>query len=330
MCVGYETRSDAMSMTARTMMAAMAVVAWQAAIGAQATFRSATELVNLNVTVTGADANPVAGLTQDQFEVLEDGVPQTVQFFAPGDMPLDVVILLDTSGSMAESMTLVQQAALRFAHALRPTDRVSVMGISSGLRVLQSLTSDMAAVDLAIKSTRAAGRTPLYASIYTALTELAKIKKADGQPRRQAIVVLSDGHDTSSAFGFDELLPMVQRRAVPIYTIAPRAKAALKMQREVIFGESTHRQDFELRKLAGDTGARAFFPVELRELRGVYEDIASELAHQYAIGYQSSNRAHDGAFRHIALRITAPGVKWRARTGYLAEHGRASASAGGQ
>ncbi|HXG88671.1 MAG TPA: hypothetical protein VNJ02_10075 [Vicinamibacterales bacterium] len=95
-----------------------------------------TELVNLNVTVFNQAAQHVAGLTQDQFQVFEDGVPQSVQFFAPGDLPLDVVVLLDTSASMAGAMPLVQQAATRFAHALRPVDRATVMGISNGLRIL--------------------------------------------------------------------------------------------------------------------------------------------------------------------------------------------------
>jgi VWFA-related protein len=245
-------------------------------------------------------------------------VRQDLKFFAPGDMPLDVVILLDTSASMAGSLGLVQSAATRFTQALRSDDRAAIMSISGGLRVLQSFTSDRPALGVAIKSTRPAGRTPLYSSIYTALRELERERVTYQTPRRQAIVVLSDGQDTASGFGFDDLMNSVRRQAVPIYTIAPRPSQTIKAQREAVFGESTHEQDFELRKLAAESGARSFFPVALQELAGVYDDIASELAHQYSIGYQSTNSNLDGAFRRVGLRIAAPGVKWRTRSGYIA------------
>jgi Ca-activated chloride channel homolog len=300
-------------------VAGFLVISQMVATAQGPTFRSATELVNLNVTVVGADLKPVGGLTRDQFEVLEDGVRQEVKFFAPGELPLDVVVLLDTSSSMAGSMALVQNAAVKFIAALRPEDRATVMGISSGLRILQAFTSDHAALTAAIKGTTAAGRTPLYAAIYTALRELEKTRRTYESPRRQAVVVLSDGQDTASGFGFNELIENVRRQAVPIYTIAPRPPQAVRAQREAVFGESTREQDFELRQLASETGARAFFPVALHELNGVYNDIASELSHQYSIGYQSNNARLDGSFRRIALRVTAPGVKWRTRAGYLAQ-----------
>jgi Ca-activated chloride channel family protein len=285
----------------------------------QPTFKSATELVSLNVSVSGQDAKPVAGLKPEQFQVFEDGVPQEVKFFAPGDMPLDVIILLDTSASMTGSMGLVQQAAVKFARSLRTHDRAAVMGISGGLRILQTFTSDLDAVAAAIHSTRPRGRTPLYASLYTALKELDKIRDEAQEPRRQAIAVLSDGQDTSSTFTFDELLAVVRRYAVPIYTIAPRPTNATKSLRERFYGESTSTADFELKKIAAETGARSFFPVNLTELSGVYDDIASELAHQYSLGYQSSNLARTGSFRRIALKISEPGLNWRTRAGYVAD-----------
>jgi Ca-activated chloride channel family protein len=285
----------------------------------QPTFKSVTELVSLSVSVVGQDARPVSGLEAEQFQVFEDGVLQQVKFFAPGEMPLDVIILLDTSASMTGSMGLIQQAAVEFAHSLRPTDRAAVMGISSGLRILQTFTSDRAAIDSAIQSSRPGGRTPLYASLYTALRELDKIRDDVQEPRRQAIVVLSDGQDTSSSFTFDELLKVVRRYAVPIYTIAPRPTIATKSLREQFYGESTSTADFELKRLAAETGARSFFPVNLAQLGGVYEDIASELAHQYSLGYQSSNVEKNGSFRRIGLKISVPGLTWRTRAGYLAE-----------
>lgn len=286
---------------------------------AQPTFRSATELVNLNVTVVDTRAEPVQGLTPQQFQVLEDGVPQELKFFAAGEMPLDVVILLDTSASMTGSMELVQGAAMRLARALRPHDRAAVMGIAGGLRVLQAFTDDKTAVMSAIRATRPGGRTPLYGSIYTVLRELDKTRRADAAPRRQAIVVLSDGQDTSSGLGFDDLMDSARRHAVPIYTIAPRPSKTVRAMREAMFGETTRERDFELRKLAAETGARAFFPVTVHDLSGVYDEIARELAHQYSLGYRSTNGRVDGGFRRIALRVTIPGVTWRTRSGYVAE-----------
>jgi VWFA-related protein len=132
------------------------------------------------------------------------------------------------------------------------------------------------------------------------------------------MVVLSDGQDTASGFGFEELIDSVRRVAVPIYTIAPRPTQTITAQRERVFGETTREQDFELRRLAAETGGRAFFPVVLHELAGVYQDIASELAHQYSLGYESSNPQLERGFRRIGLRVTAPGVKWRTRAGYIA------------
>lgn len=300
-------------------MVCAAVLSQVIAVAQGPTFKSSTELVNLNVTVLGPDSKYVLGLNETQFEVFEDGVRQDLKFFAPADMPLDVVILLDTSASMSGSMPLVQEAATRFVTALRAEDRATVMGISSGLRVLQSLTDDKTLLTQAIRAAAARGRTPLYASIYTALHELEKVRRANTTPRRQAIVVLSDGQDTASGFGFAELMSTVRRQAVPIYAVAPRPSKAVRAQREAIFGEFSLEQDFELRKLAAETGARAFFPVALQELAGVYDDIANELAHQYSIGYQSNNGKSDGSFRQISLRVAVPGAKWRTRAGYQAE-----------
>jgi Ca-activated chloride channel family protein len=242
-------------------------------------------------------------------------------------MPLDVAIVLDTSSSMSASLSLIQSAALRLADALRPQDRATVMSIATGLRVLQPFTSDKTAASAAIRATTAGGKTPLYASLYTILREFERERRDYEIPRRQAIVVLSDGNDTSSAIGFDVLLDVVRRQAVPIYTIAPRATAVIQAHRERAFGETTHEQDFELRQLARETGARAFFPVKLDELAGVYDDIANELAHQYSIGYQPVIPARAGEFRHIALRVVAPGVRWRARAGYTATPTRAVGAA---
>jgi len=294
---------------------------WQTPVTAQrATFKSGVEVVNLNVTVTGQRHQPVDDLTENQFEVFEDGVPQQLQFFAAGDFPLDVIVLIDASGSMGSSMPLVQQAAQRFIGTLRPDDRAAIMAISRGVKVVQAFTGDRALLGSAVTSTRAGGGTPLYTSIYTALTELAKARRElAATTRRQALVVLSDGIDTSSTLAFDDLLGIVRRNAIPIYVIAPRPTKTDRELQESAFGESTTQQDYELRTLSTETGGRAVFPSQLGELATVYKSIADELAHQYSLGYQSSNRASDGSFRRISVRVLAPGLTWRARAGYLAD-----------
>ncbi len=119
----------------------------------------------------------------------------------------------------------------------------------------------------------------------------------------------------------------MRRQGVPIYTIAPRPTPTIKAHREAVFGENTREQDFELRRLAAETGGREFFPVVLQELAGVYQNIANELGHQCSLGYESSNVQLDGGFRRIGLRIGAPGVTWRTRAGYLAVSDTAVAGA---
>lgn len=308
-------------------VAAGLMMAVQVSSSAQPTYRSGIELVTLNVTVLDARSNePVLGLTEDQFQVYEDGRLQEVSFFDAGDLPLDIFVVLDTSASMMEAMPLVQEAASRLVRALRAGDRAAVMGISGGLRVLQELTSDRESALRAIRGTRPRGDTPLYASLYTALRELEKVRSRYAEPRRQAIVMLSDGIDTASTLGFSELLDALRRHAVPVYVIAPRAGERVRLQREALFGESTREQDYELRTLADETGGRAFFPEALHELAGIYDHIANELAHQYSLGYRSSNVTFDGRYRQIALRVTAPGVRWRTRAGYIADPSAGAAS----
>jgi Ca-activated chloride channel family protein len=305
------------------------LITWQGMAGAQSrTYRSGVELVNVNVSVVGADFQHVEGLTADHFEVFEDGVSQRVQYFASGELPLDVGILLDTSGSMAQKIQQVQQAAKRFVASLRAIDRGSVMAISSGLRVLQPFTSEVALINQAIDSIGSAGHTPLYTSVYSALKELLRLRESgSAEPRRAALLVLSDGMDTSSLLAFDDLLTIVRRQAIPIYVISPRTEwEQLHMW---TYGQPASRRDYELRVLASETGGQAFFPGTLADLPNVYDSIADELAHQYSLGYRSSNDTAGGAFRRISVRVLAAGLRWRARAGYVADASPARAPGGG-
>jgi Ca-activated chloride channel family protein len=149
--------------------------------------------------------------------------------------------------------------------------------------------------------------------VYIALNELGKLPRGDPQtPRRRAIIVLSDGDDTSSLLGFDEVLDLASRSDTAIYAIGLAPPWPAPTTRNNQDGQ------FVLRRLAQQTGGRAFFPLHIKELAAVYGDIREELSSQYTLAYESSNARHDGRWRRVAVGVSRPGVVVRTRPGYFA------------
>ena len=279
----------------------------------QGTFRSGVDLVSLNVIVTDAKDKFVSGLGQKDFTVFEDGIQQDVSFFAAANVPLDLAILLDTSSSMSDKMTTVQEAAIGFASHLREGDRLTVIGINDSARTLHPLDGDVKAACEAIRRTAAGGGTALYNALYTTIKQMQKIHAADGDIRRQAIAVLTDGDDTTSLVTFDDVLALAKQAGIAIYTIALKSPyPAIALTAQKYLAES----EFAMKSLALETGARAFFPTDITQLAGVYGIITDELSNQYAIGYMSNNAKQDGAFRRILVRVDEPNVRARTRSGY--------------
>lgn len=284
-------------------------------------FRSGADLVALNVAVLDQNQHFVRGLAPGDFAVYEDGVRQDVSFFAAQEVPLDLILLVDTSSSMTDKMPTVRAAALGFLHTLRPMDRGAIVTFADGVRVAQPLTSDEAALVHAVNSTQPRGATALYNAIYVALKEFGRAARHTGDVRRQAIAVLSDGEDTCSMVGFDDVLDLAKRSGVTIFTIGLRSPADVSIKGS--FSESL----YSMKTLAQETGAQAFFPTEAKQLDGVYGKIAEELDSQYALGYTPKNNHVDGRFRRIVVQILSrPELRPRARTGYFAERGAPSAT----
>ena len=283
----------------------------------RSTFKSGVDVVALSVTVLDPQARLLAGLSRDKFSVFEDGVRQDIAYFETSEVPLDLALLIDTSVSMEPRLPFVQKAAAGFVDALRDGDRAAVYAFSSYVRPLQAFTADRGLVRQAIQSTTAAGGTALYNAVYVALRGFDK-GTGDGRVRRRAIVVLTDGEDTASVMTFDDLLAEAKAAGVTIYTIGLHADAPgiyAAQQAKGYFSTA----DFAMKQLAGETGAKAFFPTGLPSLAEAYAEIGRELATQYAIGYVSRNPMRDGAFRRVTVRISdSPGAQPRTRTGYLA------------
>jgi Ca-activated chloride channel family protein len=292
-----------------------------------ATFRSSIDVVALNVVVTDGDQKYVAGLNSSDFAIFEDGIQQEVSFFGAAEVPLDLAILLDTSASMTGKMQLVQQAAIGFLSTLRPGDRAMIVDIKDATKVMFALGSDLDGAKSAILATSPRGGTALYNGTYLTLKELIKVRPANSEVRRQALVVLSDGDDTASLVSYDDLMDLAKQSGTAIYTITMRSKYLVKQAASR--GHSYFSQsEYGMKALAQETGARSFFPTELSELSGVYASIAQELATQYAIGYSSKNPRQDGAYRRVIVRIAdKPGVRTRTRAGYTATRAQRLASA---
>ena len=279
-------------------------------------FRAGVEVVSLNVTVTDASGRYATDLDASDFSVFEDGVKQEVAFFNRGRQPIALSLLLDSSASMDLQLPILQMAATAFINRLGPRDLAQVIDFDSRVEIRQPFTSNQTELTTAIQRLRAGGSTALYNAIYIALKELAKVRAVrEEDVRRQALIVFSDGEDTSSLLAFDEVLNLAKRSETSVYTIALRGPepGATKGFKEA---------EFVMRTLAIESGGRSFFPQRIEDLAGVYAQIGDELASQYTLGYTSSNTKRDGAWRRVAVRLVPPSLTARTKSGYYASNSR--------
>jgi Ca-activated chloride channel family protein len=292
--------------------ASIVAAAQQAPPATQPSFRSGVELVSLNVTVMEG-TRYITDLEQKDFNVFEDGVKQDVTFFNRTNLPIALALLLDTSASMDTKLPTAQEAAIGFARRLRTQDLAEVIDFDNRVTVLQNFTNSAQELETAIRRTSAGGSTSLYNAVYIALKDLKKVvaKKAD-EIRRQAIIVLSDGEDTSSLLPFEEVLDLAKRSETAIYTIGLRDNEGNNGSK--LFKEA----EFVLRQFSQQTGGRSFFPNQLSDLNGAYGQISDELSSQYTVGYTSKNPRRDGAWRRIVVRTTREGTATRTKQGYFA------------
>lgn len=278
----------------------------------QTPFRSGIELVSLNIAVTDQDNRYVRDLQAASFQVFEDGVSQDVTLFNRSSLPIALSLLMDTSSSMEEKLATAQEAAIGFASQLRQEDLAEVIDFDSRVEVLQGYTNDRSALNQAIRRTAAGGSTSLYNAVYISLKGFRKLDASQNENlRRQALVVLSDGEDTSSLVSLDELLDLARRSETAIFCIGLQSKDSAPSRG---FREAT----FALRQLAGDTGGRAFFIDSIQALAGVYGQISDELSSQYTLGYSSKNTRRDGSYRRIVVRVDRSGLTVRTKQGYYA------------
>ena len=269
-------------------------------------------LVNLLFTARDKKGNLVPDLTRDRVKVFEDGRPQTITNFSrESDQPLGIVLLMDTSSSARASLKVQQEAAIDFLHNTiqRKRDKGLLMTFDSTIDVLQDFVDDPDRLSKAVKSLRIGGGTKMYDAIQVACQE----KLAGLTGLRRIVVLIGDGDDNMSYETLESSIAIAQRSEVSIYTISTNNSG--------FFGMAQPKQDKILKRLAENTGGRAYFPPKIDDLAMSFFRISEELRSQYSVAYRSTNSSRDGAFRRIKINVRGKKVKLQYRKGYYAPTG---------
>jgi VWFA-related protein len=289
-----------------------------ASLGAQArpqapVFGTGIEIINLSLSVTDPRNNFVTDLGQRDFAVFEDGIRQELSLFTHENLPISMVLMIDTSASMEEKLQTAQAAAIKFTKTLREQDVAQVVQFNDRATTLQPFTNDLSLLENAVKRTEASGPTALHNALYVALKDLMKDKKA-AELRRRAIVLLSDGEDTASLVTDDQVLELAKKSEINIYAISLRPNRPQDRQRQAF-----SQAEYLVNSITRETGGRAYFPSSIGELESVYDRIAEELRTLYSVGYVSSNARRDGKWRRIVVRVPdREGITVRHKLGYYA------------
>ena len=289
-----------------------AVIALQIAALAQSPqrFQSATELVSVDVLVT-EDRQPVIGLTAADFELLDNGVRQDIEQLYVERLPVNVVMVLDTSGSVrGERLTALKAGALSIVERLRPLDRAAVVSFSHRLTMPSPLTRDRAALRTAIAGLTADGSTALRDAAYAGLA----LRGADAA--RTLILLFSDGLDTGSLLDESRVMAIARRSDAIVYAIGVRENTAIAVRGRVV-GNPSLTDDRFLTRLARETGGRLLHAEQHRDIETTFTRVLDEFNSRYVLGYTPRGVAPAG-WHKVDVRLKNKRGNVLARRGYFA------------
>ena len=301
--------------------------------------RTETSLVQLNVGVVDKQGRPITSLTRNDFVIYEDGVKQSIQHFEPVDAPFSLVLMLDVSGSTVSFRPQLKLASQRFLDALAPEDRVSVIQFNAKVKSLSGFTNDRMKTAYAIEIAEGAGETHFYQALRYALKELEK----EGQ-RRKAIVVLTDGLDTSLRNSDRSTLSKAQSNEEALATIDPHSSPELKnvlasadRQGVTIFPLALPSGDpkrlplqtpnivgiyaaarARLQSLADRTGGRLNDINKLQYMAQLYREVAANLRTLYTVAYQPQGERVRGKWHEVKVEVGRSDLTARTKPGYFA------------
>ena len=272
------------------------------------TFKSGTQIVSLFVTVTDPQRRLIPGLTKDDFEVFDNEKPQPLVYFDNSIRPINVVVMLDTSGSMTLTIDLLKQAAEQFLLRLLPEDKGRVGAFNDKIQFNARWSNDRDQMVTDAKNLDFGNGTRLWDAVGASLDEL---KTIDG---RKVILLFTDGDDTESKLRLGTVLDRARADEVMVYAIGLESK----------FMGTTTKPDGGLRKIAEETGGGYFELKRATDLAPTFSKVAQELHSQYVIGFAPT--ALDNKVHKLAVKMKQPGMTAQARRSYLAAGDKVSGS----
>lgn len=294
-------------------------------VGDEEVVRVESNLVSLNASVYSERLKSYVGtLSQSDFAVFEDGRREEVSFFAKTDVPFDLVLLIDLSGSTGGKRDLIRKTTRRFIEAARPSDRIAVVTFSNEPTVVSPLTDDRAKLLESVRKIEGNGGSNVWDALKFTLDEVVG-PKATG--RRRAVVLMSDGVDNAlssrggSRTSFSELLEAVRHNdtlVIPIYLDTERDAPAF------VAGLPEFKRAYEnarktLALLAEESGGVYYTARKVEDLEGVYEQVLNDLGEVYSLGYRPTSEKRDGSWHAVKIEINGrPDLSVRARPGYYA------------
>ena len=279
----------------------------------QATFRAGTELVSITATVSDRRGQFFTDLTREDFEVFEDGKPQTLQQFARGNdlesgPDLHIGLLFDTSGSMDADIKMSRSAAIKFLNTMNYARDMTLVDFDTEVRVTKFSQQDFPRLVERIRSRKPEGFTAMYDALGVYLDGATDVMG------RKILVVFTDGGDTRSAIRFGDAMTLIRASDVMVYAIG-------FLQNQTSGSRTDQR--LRLTQMATESGGSAFFPANMKEIDEAYDTIVSQVRSQYTLGYVSTNTATDGRWRKVEIRVrpaAAKDARIQSRKGYFAPY----------
>lgn len=268
-------------------------------------FRTGVDLVTFGVTVVDRKGNLITDLSEADFEILEDGKPQTLKFFAEGmdeAVATHLGLMLDTSTSMEADLKLARSAAVKFLNLLPEAEDITLVDFDTEVRVTRYPQRDFARLVERIRQRKPEGWTALYDALGVYLDG------ADGREGRTILVMYTDGADSRSRLSFSDLMELLRASHVTVYAVGLVEHA----------GSQRNELRMRMQQMVEATGGQAFFPSVLKDLDASYEKVLAEIRAQYHLGYTSTNTASDGTWRKVEIKVKRPDVRIRSRKGYFA------------